>query len=315
MSSLRHVLSGVTVPVLTPMRPNGRPDAALAAPLLEALAGAGIEAIMLLGSNGEGAMLERPEAVAFARDVASEWRRIRGAGARVTATAFGSGTAQTVATAEALATAELDAVVVPPPHYFVHTPRELVAHFRAAGGIGVPIVAYNIPKYTSNPITPDVLREIAELQYIVGVKDSSGIEELVRTGIGLQAEDARFGTSQGNERRLAWAMLEGAVGVTPGLANVAPAACVRLAGYAVAGQRPEAEVEQQLITALTVIHSVRPGVAATKAAARLLGLAPATASAPIEAYSDPELAALYEILTPFREELAGRLADPRGATT
>jgi hypothetical protein len=55
---------------------------------------------------------------------------------------------------------------------------EIVAHYTALADVGLPVVAYNAPRY-SNPITPGIADALADLDHVVGIKDSSGDLQLI----------------------------------------------------------------------------------------------------------------------------------------
>ncbi|MGV3650946.1 MAG: dihydrodipicolinate synthase family protein [Devosia sp.] len=299
-----HLLDGVTVPVVTPMTPDREPDARLLTPLLASFADAGIDTIMLLGTNGEGATLDPDAAGRFAREATAMWRDRRGPSARVLIAVFGAGTAHLMASGQAMVKAKPDAIVAAPPHYFVHTESELLAHFAATEALGLPVIAYNIPRYSGNPITPALLERLAGLDHIIGLKDSGGGDEIVPLAVRIAATRADFAVSQGNEKKLDWAIAEGARGITPGVGNLAPALSLALVAAARAGDLAEAARIQSRLSALTTIHTIRPGVAAMKAALSLLKLAPPTPGAPFEAYRPDELGRLHAVLAAEAESLS-----------
>jgi 4-hydroxy-tetrahydrodipicolinate synthase len=308
-----HLLDGVTVPVITPMTPDRVPEARLIAPLLETLATAEIDTIMLMGTNGEGATLEPEAAQRFATEATAMWRDRRGASAKVLIAVFGAGTGHLLATGKAMLKARPDAIVAAPPHYFIHTERELLAHFSATEALRLPVIAYNVPRYSGNPITPALLEHLAELPHIVGLKDSGGGDEIVPLAVRIGRDRPDFAVSQGNEKKLDWAILEGARGITPGVGNLAPGLSVALVRAARAGDAAEAARIQEKLSALTTIHSIRPGVAAMKAALSLLGLAPPTPGAPFEAYQPDELARLHAVLAREASSLSVPLPELAGA--
>jgi 4-hydroxy-tetrahydrodipicolinate synthase len=290
MSAPTSILSGVTAPMVTPMSQGGRPDAAAAAALIDRLDAAGVDRLMLLGSNGEGALIPPAEAAPFARDVATEWRSRRGADASVLVTAFGAGTRAALDAADALLDAAPTAIVVAPPLYFRHTDDELFDHVRAVAAIGVPIIIYNIPRYSGNPISPQLLERLADLDDVVGLKDSGGGTALIECALVLR--DRRPGAlavSQGAEGALAWALHRGADGITPGLANLAPELCVALVAAMRAGDEARADVLQHDLDTLTAVHRIRPGVAAMKAALHLLDLVPNEVAPPFRPFDADEL--------------------------
>jgi 4-hydroxy-tetrahydrodipicolinate synthase len=303
-----HVLDGVTVPLVTPMADGGRPSAKNVEALLRSMNLAGIDTIMLLGSNGEGAIIPSRDAAAFAEHTANLWRSIRGMSARVFVTVFGAGTSIGLENAESLMVARPDAAVVAPPLYFVHTEDELADHFQSFSGLGVPVIAYNIPRYSGNPITVPFLERLAAMDHIAGIKDSGGSDDFLLQALDVQRRVPRFGVSQGNEKRLGWALQQGARGITPGVGNMAPALCVDLVDAVLRDDTAEVEAIQEKLTKLTAIHSIRPGVAAMKAALSLLGLAPATPGLPFRAFTAAEMEKMREVLRATGVDLGADIA-------
>ena len=167
-------LTGVLAPITTPF------DSATGdiAPVhlrqnVVRLLEAGLHGIVVAGSTGESALLEPDEQrrmVGWVRDVMSDrcWL-LAGTG--------GESTRQAVALTRAAAAEGADAVLVRPPAYFSAglTPASLADYYRAvADASTVPVLVYNIPKYTHLPIATGLLQQLVAHRNIVGVKDSSG---------------------------------------------------------------------------------------------------------------------------------------------
>jgi 4-hydroxy-tetrahydrodipicolinate synthase len=65
-------------------------------------------------------------------------------------------------------------VMVLPPYYAMPSRREVVAHYTAiSDAVKSPILLYNIPRRTGINLTPDVLEEIVEIEWVVAIKESS----------------------------------------------------------------------------------------------------------------------------------------------
>jgi len=134
---------------------------------------AGLHGIVVAGSTGESALLEPDEQrrmVGWVREVMSDrcWL-LAGTG--------GESTRQAVALTRAAAAEGADAVLVRPPAYFSAglTPASLADYYRAvADASPLPVLVYNIPKYTHLPIAAGLLQQLVSHRNIVGVKDSSG---------------------------------------------------------------------------------------------------------------------------------------------
>jgi 4-hydroxy-2-oxoglutarate aldolase len=167
-------LTGVLAPITTPF------DSATGdiAPVhlrqnVVRLLEAGLQGIVVAGSTGESALLEPDEQrrmVGWVREVMSDrcWL-LAGTG--------GESTRQAVALTRAAAAEGADAVLVRPPAYFsaALTPASLADYYRAvADASPLPVLVYNIPKYTHLPIAAGLLQQLVAHRNIVGVKDSSG---------------------------------------------------------------------------------------------------------------------------------------------
>jgi 4-hydroxy-tetrahydrodipicolinate synthase len=297
----RVLLAGVTVPLVTPMERPGRPSAAAADALLGALAAAGAHGLMLFGSNGEGPLLPTAELGEFAVGVAERWRELTDTGP-VLVNVTAPGTAEARARAEAVLPAAPDALVLSPPIYFHHRHDEIVTHYLALADLGVPVVAYNAPRY-SDPLTPDLLDELTGLTHLVGIKDSSG--DLALFGHALAAARRRddFGVSQGAEGKALDALRLGADGVVPGVANLAPGAAVGLFRAHRDGRDGDARRAQRLLDQVLALHTVRPGVPAVKAVLAERGLCPPHVAAPFTPCSEEERHALLDLLAPLDAHL------------
>jgi 4-hydroxy-tetrahydrodipicolinate synthase len=274
--------------------------------LLDILGQAGIDAVMVGGTSGEGHALSADALALLADEVAVGWRATTSGRGRLFVTVTAPSTALALQRAAA-AGKRADAVVLGPPYYFRYTEAELVEHYATFEGLGIPVIAYDTPRYSGNPLTLDVRRAIAAMPHVVGIKDSAGDPELLRDSCMLaEREHVSFEVGQGDERAMVAGLLAGATGVVPGPANLAPEACVRLYRAVRDGQADQAARLQARIDALSGMHAIRRGVATTKAAMSLLGLAPAVASQPFQPLDESEMARLRELLVETAD-ITGRL--------
>ena len=300
----RTLLDGVVIPIVTPMDAQRRPDPAAAEPLLEALAAASVRRIMLYGSNGEGPALTADQLGPFAEAVARAWRERVPEGI-VILNASGTATADALRRAEQLLPAAPDVLLLGAPSFFRHGRAELVEHYKAFAGVGAPVVIYNSPVYSGSDVDVDVVRDLLELDFVVGIKDSSRAEGRIAGLVDAAAARGDFGVSQGDERGMMQAFRDGADGITPGIGNLAPALAVALYAAAKAGDWDAAAELQARADQLVGIHSIRSGIPAIKAALTLRGLCTPYTSLPFIPYSEQETAAMAEFLAPFDADLAG----------
>jgi 4-hydroxy-tetrahydrodipicolinate synthase len=289
-----ELVSGVVVPAVTPIGEGGRPDLASGRRYFDALAASGISKIMLLGTNGEGPLHLTGEISVFLADAVAHWRSLV-PGGTVIVNASAAGTRESLARAETAVAAGCDAVALSPPCYFHHDERDVVEHYRAAAGLAVPVVAYNIPRYAAK-FTLGAVDAVAEMPYVVGVKDSSGDDAILRRWLEVKDRRPRFGVNQGAEGKMLDALAAGADGITPGIANLAPGVALEL----VAGRRAES---QERIVELLKVHRIRPGVPVVKAALALRGLCSPAVAPPLRMLDDEEIRALQAFLNGFEAEL------------
>jgi 4-hydroxy-2-oxoglutarate aldolase len=132
----------------------------------------GLDGVVVAGSTGEAPLLDPDEhrrAVAWTREATPQGKwLIAGTGAE--------STRQAIALTKGAAEAGADAVLVRPPSYFpAVAARALANYYRAiADASPIPVLVYNIPKYTHVQLPPELLQELSTHARVVGVKDSSG---------------------------------------------------------------------------------------------------------------------------------------------
>jgi 4-hydroxy-2-oxoglutarate aldolase len=228
----------------------------------------GVHGIVVSGTTGEAALLDPDEqrqlvAVACEATTNATWL-IVGTGAE--------STRQTIALTKAAAAEGADAVLVRAPSYFSAqtTTATLVAHFHAAADASpVPVLIYNIPKYTRLALDPAMLERLADHEQIVGVKDSSG--DL--SNLAAYREAAPRWTVLAGSASLLFAGLElGCQGGVVGVACYAPGLCVRLLRDFEQGDRAAAGRLQERITPLDKEIVGKFGPAGVKAAMDAVGL-------------------------------------------
>jgi len=302
----RELLAGVVVPVVTTMDVDRNPDAQQMHGVLDALSAASITKIMIFGSNGEGPVLGEHQIGRFARSVSLQWRK-RAPGGVLLVNVSGVSTADSLRRAEVIMDSEVgpDALLLSPPMYFRHSRRDIEEHYRAFAGFGIPIVAYNSPAYTGNDLDVDVARDLLEMDHVIGMKDSSRAEGRIPALVEIAAGRHDFGVNQGDESGLTQALEDGAVGITPGIANLAPRLAVALYRSWCNGEEDRAWEMQEKIRQLVGIHKIRPGIATTKAALSLRGVCQRHVSSPFVDYLPEDLQTLSDFLAPWDSELVG----------
>lgn len=290
-------LSGVLVPLTTPF------DVATGDVAPVTLRGnartfldAGVAGFVSGGSTGEAAMLSEPEArqlVEWLRDVTPDDRTLL----------VGAGRESTRGTIEACrAGAEegADGALVRAPSYYAAAldHSALVEHFRRiADESPIPILVYNIPKYTHLALTDSLFATLADHDNIVGAKDSSGdLKNFAAYRDAVPAWRLLVGSGA-----LLYAALEaGAVGGIVAVANYAPEMAVTVMDAFVRGDKAAAGAAQETLTPLHKEIVARWGPAGVKAAMDAVGLSGGPVRPPLPELRSDERDAVGRLLEQSR---------------
>ena len=123
-------------------------------------------------------------------------------------------------------------VVFPPLPVFLGNPlpSEMVVRYHAAiGGIGLPFVAFQLPKGEGPDLSADVMRELVKFSNFIGVKEASC--DAVRT---IESVDTaarlprKLGILTGSDQFILEAMLMGCDGALIGFAGTATEELIRM---------------------------------------------------------------------------------------
>lgn len=302
--STTPAFTGVIPPVVTPRTSSGALDLPGLEAVVEHLVGGGMHGLFPLGSSGETPYLtnaERTQVLATVRSAtAGRVPLLVGANEQTTA--------RVIEEARKVAAGGADAVVITTPYYAIFDAAEVKRHFRAvAAAVDLPVFAYDIPVRTHFKLAPELLAELAHEGTLAGIKDSSGNDIAFRQLRLLTRELPNFAMFSGHEVICDAAMLSGADGLVPGLANVDPAGYRRLYDAAVSGNWETAVKEQDRLAELFRIVEVPDasrvspgagGLGAFKTALVQLGVIGAnTMSQPMESLNAAEAARIGEILS------------------
>lgn len=131
-------------------------------------------------------------------------------------------TAETIALSKAAEGIGVDALSVIAPYFAAASQDELYDHYKkVAESVQLPILIYNIPARTGNGILPSTVARLAEVENIVGVKDSSGNFDLILQFIeGTRGKD--FSVLAGNDSLILWTLMAGGAGAITGICNIYP---------------------------------------------------------------------------------------------
>lgn len=179
---------------------------------------AGVDGVFCLGTNGEAYALNKEEKKFVIETFVDE---VKG---RVPVYA-GTGAATTRETIELSKIAEAagaDVLSVVAPFFAAASQQEIYNHYEAiAKSVDLPIVMYNIPARAGNAIAPETVQRLAQLDNIVGVKDSSGNFDNILQYIEL-TDPKEFAVLSGNDSLILWTLQAGGAGGITAVANLLP---------------------------------------------------------------------------------------------
>lgn len=266
----RLVLNGMFVPCVTPFTRTGRLDLKALRACVRFWLGGAVSGLVPCGSNGEAPYLSRQERIKVVETVIDE---VNGKVPVIAGTGSMS-TQETITFTKDAADLGVDAALVVTPFYFKLSNKETCEHYRTVSEtVDVPIVVYNVPKFTGVSLEPAFIHKLAaENEKIIGVKDSSGnigtITEIVRlTG-------DRLSVLAGTADVTLPALLSGGRGAVLAVGNVFPTLCSSLYRAFKNGRYEEASKLQNRVSfANEVLVKRFNQISAIKEAMRLQGLA------------------------------------------
>lgn len=245
----------VLTAVVTPFDADGRVDEAAFVRILEHLAETGSDGAVVTGTTGEASTLTDDEHLAVVALAAKErpdnFTIIAGTGSNDTHHA-------TELTRRASEFA-IDGILSVTPYYNRPPRRGIIRHFEeVAESTQLPIIVYNIPVRTGTDMPNDLLAELAQIDNIVGVKQSNNDNLALVDGLQLYA---------GNDEVFAQVLDMGGSGGILTASHVVGGEFKRMA------VEPEnrQEIHESLLPLFDVL-GIAPAATANKAALTLMGL-------------------------------------------
>ncbi len=217
--------SGVIPPVIIPLKSDKSLDLEAFKFSINRMINAGVNGLFFLGSSGEVAFLTDEQRL----EVLEEALTIVDRRVPVLAGIIDIETMRVVEQAKRISKLPIDALVATAPFYALGGPYENERHFRQIREYtDLPLFAYDLPVSVHTKLDPDMLIRLGKDGIIQGVKDSSGDDVTFRWLV-LQNRDAGHPMQllSGHEVVVDGALLGGADGSVPGLANVDPESYVQ----------------------------------------------------------------------------------------
>jgi len=287
-------LSGCGTALVTPFRADGAVDKAALTRLVEWQIESGIDFLVPCGSTGEASTLTEAETLRVAEIVCAT------AAGRVPVFAgcTHNATAEAVARAKKLAQVPgLTGILTANPYYNRPSQEGQYQHFRAiAEAVPLPVLLYNIPSRTAVNLEPATVLRLAEIENIVGIKESSGNIAQI-TEIITQAPRS-FAVLAGDDGLALPVVALGGVGLVSVASNAIPTQMAKLVRAALTGDWTTARALNAQHLKLMQGHFLEPNPAPVKAVMAMLGL-----------IEDKLRLPLLPVTAPTRKKLEAMLAE------
>jgi 4-hydroxy-tetrahydrodipicolinate synthase len=212
-------LIGVIPPIITPVDDNENVDVEGLKRVIDHVVDGGVHGVFVLGSNGEFYALDNEN-----QKLAVE-TTVKHVNGKVPVYA-GTGEITTKACVKAVQMAEdagADAMSVLTPMFINPSEKEMYAHFETiAKATSLPILLYNNPGKTTNNISVSMLKRLAEIDNIIGIKNTSLDFSQTVEYIDATRDNDTFEVLSGTDYYIYATLMYGGVGCVAGTANVAP---------------------------------------------------------------------------------------------
>lgn len=273
--------------LVTPFTAQQTLDEAKLRLLIERQVQAGIQALVLGGSTGEGQMLTSSELASLLRIgkqgmAANDGLVLAGTG--------GFSTQQTIEQTQFAKAQGADAALVVTPPYVRPTQEGLYQHFmRVADEGGLPVMLYNVPSRTSCHLLPETIERLAAHPQIFGIKDAYTDDNRLTKlrsiqAIGHLSHD--FLIYSGDDPSAAAWLTDGADGLVSVASNVAPS---MMNAYCQAAQRGQSDALASIAPSLHALFdmlSAEPNPIPVKGLLALTGIIEPHLRAPLTDFSD-----------------------------
>lgn len=210
-------LEGIWCPMATPLNKDGRIDTSKTRELVDFLITGGVDGLFPLGTTGEFALLSSNERKQVTETVVDQANGRVPVAIGVSDPCFEN----VLQFSKVAKDAGADTVVATPPYYYTVTDEAMYQFYKNLSRASeLPLIAYNIPEWTHNFISVNVVKRLAEENLIVGMKYTEyNFLNLLRF---LEAVKGKIAVFTGSDAMACTNFEFGGSGAVIGISNVAP---------------------------------------------------------------------------------------------
>ena len=272
------VPKGIIPAMVTPLDDQGHINEGALRKLTNHLIDGGVHGLFPVGSQGEFFSLtfeQKKEAIRIVVDETRDQVPVyAGTGAVTTREAI-----ETTKMAQDLGVSAVSAIT---PYFLVPSQRELITHYTAIAKAcpNLPILLYSNPDRTQVPFPTSTVLELAAVENIVGIKDSSGDMSLTAEYIRL-TRGMDFHVLMGRDTLIYAALCYGAKGSICATGNVDPRVPVEIYEAFLAGDHQRALEAQYRLAPLRIAFGLGTFPIVIKEALNMIGIEAGPAVPPV----------------------------------
>ena len=225
-------LKGVIPPIVTPVDENENVDVDGLKRVIDHVLDGGVHGIFVMGSNGEFYAFDYEN-----QKIAVE-TAVKHVNGKVPVYAGTSAitTKECIKLVKMAEEAGADAVTMLPPMFINPNEEQMYEYFKTiAEATKLPVLLYNNPGKTTNDISVKLLKKLAQIDNIVGIKNTTMNFAQTIQYIHATKDIANFKVLGGIDYYVNGTLAHGGAGVVAGTANVAPKLVVEIYEKFVAG--------------------------------------------------------------------------------
>lgn len=278
-------IQGVFPPMITPFKENDDVDYKAFVHNVEKWNDSGLAGYLVLGSNSEACFLDEAEKLELIRltvQYAAKGRHI------MVGTGMDS-IRQTIALTNKAAALGAESALILTPVFFNGSmnSQALIDYFtQVADNVDIPILLYNVPKFTHVNIEAEAIRTLMEHKNIIGMKDSSGNIPQLAAYQNMTPDDfsVMIGTAGG------WypALTLGVTGGIHALANCCPNECVKIQELFNAGDWEASRALYHRVFPVNAAVTGKYGIAGLKYGCGRLGFQGGKVRSPLQPLSETQ---------------------------
>jgi 4-hydroxy-tetrahydrodipicolinate synthase len=261
------MFTGCGTALVTPFKSDLSLDEATLRALVRRQIAEGINFLVPCGTTGESPTLTHQEHL---RVVEITLEEAKGK-VPVLAGAGGYNTSEVISLARELKSMGADGILSVTPYYNKPTQEGLYQHYKAiAAAVSLPIIVYSVQGRTGVNVEAATLKRLAEIEYIVGVKEASG--NIGQMAAVVHHVPSHFAVLSGDDAITIPLIALGGKGIVSVVSNQIPKQMTQLTQRALANDFEAARKLQREYLPLMEVNFVESNPIPVKAGMALMGL-------------------------------------------